>query len=64
MDIKSILLPEQERLTRKAEELRRRGYSEEEIVEAMGLSPVRAARLFGPPRKPSVAPPSGGKRAK
>lgn len=57
MDIKPTLLTELERQTRKAEELRKRGYSRPEIIAAMGLSPTQAGRLLGPAAaRPSPRP--------
>jgi DNA-binding CsgD family transcriptional regulator len=46
MDIKPILLPQGERLVRKAHELKRRGYSAAQIAAAMGLREAQVSGLL------------------
>jgi DNA-directed RNA polymerase specialized sigma24 family protein len=46
MDIKPILLPQGERLIRKAHELKRRGYSAAQIAAAMGLREAQVNDLL------------------
>ena len=58
MDMRPILLPLDEQHTRKARDLKKRGYTPAEIAEAMGLRETRVDALLGTaamasqPRKP------------
>ena len=53
MDIKPMLLPLQEVQTRKARDLRKRGYSDADIAETMGISTAHLADLL-PPARPAA----------
>jgi len=48
MDIKPILLPQSEHQARKGRDLRKRGYSDADIADALGLSAAKVAALLGP----------------
>jgi ParB-like chromosome segregation protein Spo0J len=53
MDMKPILLPLQEIETRKARELRKRGYPDALIADTMGITRAHLANLLPPAKAPA-----------